>query len=170
MAGYGDIQTNISPVGDRIIMDTYILFIACLSFCLFLIIIAFLFRISRREEAINWMVRTFAGTGMVIAAVFVGSWGISEYAWWASIYGLLTVLFVFGPFSIMEASLTLRIVTEIARSGHIEANTSSIVKRRIARFLYSGEIIKNKGMFSRGRTSYFGIREVVLGAFRRLFP
>ena len=151
-------------------MDVYILFIACLSFGLFLLIIAFLFRMSRREEAINWMVRTFVGIGVVIAAVFAGSWGLSEYIWWASLYGLLTVLFVFGPFSIMEASLTLRIFTEFARSGRIEANTPRIVQRRIARFLYSGEIIKNKGMFMRGKISYFGIREVVLGTFRRLFP
>jgi hypothetical protein len=125
---------------------------------------------SRKEEAINWMVRTFVGIGVMSAAVFAGSWGFSEYTWWASIYSLLTVLFVFGIFAIMEASVTLRILTEIARSGRIEANTSRIVQRRIARFLYSGEIIKNNGVFMRGKTSYFGIREVVLNTFRRFFP
>ncbi len=77
----------------------------------------------------------------------------------------------------MEASVTLRIFTDIARSGGGYCDgfaktfsTSHIVWRRIARLLYSGEIMKNQGTFMLGKTSYFTFREGVIGIFRRLFP
>lgn len=159
-------------------MDTYLFFTAFLSFCLFLAGIAVLFRFTRPEAAIIWMIRTFVGIAVVTVVAFGRSWSLTLFIWWASLYGLLTVLFVFGPFSIMEASLTIRLFTEIARSGRgmttadlmKHTDRSHIIRRRIDRLLYSGEIREHHGVYMRGQTSYFGIREVVLGTFRRLFP
>jgi uncharacterized membrane protein YjfL (UPF0719 family) len=159
-------------------MDIQLIGIALLSFGMFLAVLAVLFRITRQESAILWMTRAFIGTGIVVGMTMAGSWGVTEYVWWASFYGLITVLFVFGIFSLMEASLTLRILAEIAQSGNgISAahllkkyNRFSITKRRIARLLYSGEIIQNQEMYTRGKTSYFGVREVFLKLFRKLFP
>lgn len=159
-------------------MDRQLILSALLSFCLFLASIAVLFRITRQEAAIVWMIRAFIGIGGAVVWVFAGSWGLTEYIWWASLYGLFTILFVFGVFSIMEASLTLRIFTEIASSDSGMAmtqlmkryNRPRIIRRRIARLLYSGEIKKTHGMYTCGNISYFGVREIFLEFLRRLFP
>ena len=161
---------GISPAAYGISMDIQILSTAFLSFFLFLAVLAVVFRMTRQEEVIVWMIRIFVGIGIVIVGARAGSWGIIEYIWWASLYGLLTGLFVLGPFSNMEASVTLRIFSDIARTGGVVTDRSQIVQRRIARLLYSGEIIKNQGTLMLGKTSYFTFREGVIGIFRRLFP
>ena len=150
-------------------MDTQIFFSALLSFFLFLAVIAVLFRMTRREAAIDWMIRIFVAIGVVTSGVYARSWDITEYIWWASLYGLLTALFVFGIFSIMEASVTLRIFTEIARTGGVVSNTSRIIQRRIARLLYSGELKRTHGHYVLGRISYFRFREFFLNIFRSFF-
>jgi hypothetical protein len=159
-------------------MDGELIFTALLSFGLFLSLIAVLFRITRQEAAISWMIGVFVAAGVVVGAVHAGSWGVTQYVWWASLYSLFTTLFVFVVFSFMEASLTVRIFTEIARSGMgittadfmKHHNRLRIVGRRIARLLYSGEIVKNQGMYTRGKTSYFEVREIFLEFLRRVFP
>lgn len=159
-------------------MDQELIRITFMSFGLFLAITAVLFRITRQEAAILWMIRAFVGIGIVVGLAMAGSWGLTQYVWWASLYTLFTMLFVFGVFSIMEASLTIRILTEIARSaGGITTadlmknyNRSRIIRRRIARLLYSKELIKTHGTYTRDKTSYFGAREVFLEFLHNLFP
>jgi len=158
-------------------MDRQLILSALLSFCLFLAAIALLFRMTRQEAAIVWMIRAFIGIGGAVVWVFAGSWGLTGYIWWASLYTLLTTLFVFGVFSIMEASLTLRIFTEIASSESgmtmiqlmKRYNRSRIIRRRIARLLYSGELKKSHGMYMLGGTSYFRVRELLLNILRLAF-
>jgi hypothetical protein len=158
-------------------MDIEIITAAFITFSFFLALVVILFRIIRQESAILWIVRAFVSAGVVAAIFFVPQWGVTEVIFWASLYGLLTVLFVFGIFSIMEASLTLRFLVEIsgARGGITPAelkrkyNRNFIVKRRIARLLYSGELKKTRGMYMLGRTSYFRLREYLLDIFRFAF-
>lgn len=158
-------------------MDVELTAAALLSFFLFLVLIAILFRISRQEAAITWMIRAFVGVGAVTAACFVYKWGLTEYLWWASLYGLLTLLFVFGVFGIMEASLTLRILTEIARAPEgittpllmKTYNRSLIIRRRITRLVYSEELVRTGRTYILGKTSYFRIRESFLNVFKLAF-
>jgi hypothetical protein len=158
-------------------MDGELIIAALLTFGLFLASIAVLFRMTLQEAAIVWIIRAFIGIGIVVGGALARRWGLIEYIWWASLYSLFTALFIFGVFSFMEASLTIRIFTEIARFAHgitmadfmKKYNRSRIVERRIARLLYSGELKKSHGMYMLGRTSYFRVRELLLNILRLAF-
>lgn len=158
-------------------MDIQISGTALFSFVLFLAVLVVVFRKTRQEAAIAWILRMFFCVGFVVACFQFGSWNFSAYAWWAIVYTLLAALFVFGVFSSLEASLTIRIFTEIAQSRGIgqgelmkRYNKSFVVRRRIERLLYSGELVATNGRYMRGRASYFALREVFLNLFRKLFP
>lgn len=159
-------------------MDLNLIFAALAAFLLFLFIIAILFRVTRQEAAILDMLWAFVGVGVAVAFLFAGSWGMAQYVWWASMYGLFSALFVFGIFSLVEASVTLRILTEIARvpSGIPmrqllqRYNRFRIIKRRIARLVYSGELKESGGVFTLGKKSYFTLREIVFEFLRKIFP
>ena len=159
-------------------MDIQIICAAILSFCMFLAVIAVLFRMTEPEAAILWMIRAFTGIGIIMGIVLSGYWGASETLFWVSLYSLLTMVFVFGVFSIMEASLTIRIFTEIARSGGgvtsadlmKNYNKSRIIRRRITRLIYSGELKRVRDTYIRGRISYFSVREVLFELLLALFP
>lgn len=158
-------------------MDIQIITVAFLSFCLFLISLAVLFRVTNREDGVLWIIRAYIGVGIATGVLFARTWGGDEILFWASLYSLLTALFVFGIFSIMEASVTLRIFTEIARSQEgitvfqllKKHNRIRIVKRRIIRLLHSGELTKSNGMYTLGKPSYFRLREYVSTIIRLAF-
>lgn len=158
-------------------MEEQIIITAAASFFFFLAAIAILFRLTRQEAAIIWMIRVFFCVAAATAVVRFGIWNLADYAWWAMLYGLFTALFVLGIFSTMEASVTLGIFTHIAQAGggitrgelRKRYNAARIVKTRIARLLYSGELLYTRGAYTIGHTSYFRIREVLLTMFRLAF-
>lgn len=158
-------------------MDIELVITALLSFFLFLVLLALLFRITREEAAITWLIRTFFTVGVLVVVFFIHKWGVTEILFWASLYALLTTLFVFGIFSIMEASLTLRIFTEIAdtREGITipelmkKYNRNLIITRRIERLVYSKELVNTGRKFMLGKMSYFRTREFLLKVLRFAF-
>ncbi len=178
MADYGSV-----PMGFRQIhhgmnsMGIHVISFAVISFFLFLIVLAVLFRITQKEAAMVWIIRSFFAVGAVALCLRFGVWSFWDFAWWAVLYSELVILFIYGVFSIMEASVTLRILSEITseRKGTTlkdllhRYNKEIIVKRRVARLLYSGELIESHGAYTLGKTSYFRIREVFLEFFRKLF-
>jgi hypothetical protein len=168
-------------------MDVWILISSFLSFILFIMFLPVIFRMIHAYDAPKWYLR-FACMGSLVC---LGLWEIHPV--WLSgenqivgilmslcIYGLLVVLFLFGVFGVFEASITLHLLAKIALSGingiHPNAllsryNRISIVKRRIDRFLWSGELVPVGGQYRLSkRLSYFMVREYFLNLLRLVFP
>ena len=160
-------------------MDSQFLIMGFVSFCFFCLASAILFRMTEREAAVTWMVRAFVVIGIGHALYLGQYWGWIGLVWWASFYGLFTVLFVFGIFGVVEASLSLRILSEIAdsekkgitrREMMMRYGRQHIVKRRVDRLLFSGELIRSGGAYRLGKMSYYRIREYFLDFLRYVFP
>lgn len=149
-------------------MDGQIIGIVFISFFLFLVALLCIFRITRPEAAISWIIRSFIGVSLLIVFFRFGFWNFADFVWWAAIYSLLAALFVFGIFSIMEASITLAIFSRIAREEKLP-DKKSIVQKRIDRLLYSGELVRSGKTYSLGKPSYFVTREILLNFFRSCF-
>jgi len=160
-------------------MDGQFIIMACVSFCFFVLASAILFRMTPQDAAISWMVRAFIVIGIGHALYFWSYWGLVGLLWWGTMYTFLTMLFVFCVFSVMEASLTLRILSEIARTGtkgmtHKQLlqryNRNVIVKRRLARLVYSGDLLYVNGAYKQNKVSHYMIREYFLICLRWIFP
>lgn len=160
-------------------MDSQLIIMGFVSFCFFCLASAILFRMTEREAAVVWMLRAFVVIGIGHALYLGLYWRWIGLMWWASFYGLFTVLFVFGIFGVVEASLSLRILSEIAGSGRkgitrremmARYSRQNIVKRRIDRLLFSGELVRSRGTYRLGKMSYYRVREYFLDFLRWLFP
>ena len=160
-------------------MDSQLVIMGFVSFCFFCLASAILFRMTEREAAVVWMLRAFIVIGIGHALYLGQYWGLEGLLWWASFYGLFTLLFVFGIFGVVEASLSLRILSEIAGSGKkgitrrdmmVQYSRQHIVKRRVDRLLFSGELVGSSGIYRLGKMSYYRVREYFLDFLRWLFP
>lgn len=156
-------------------MDSRVLVTSFVSFILFLLSLTVLFRITRQEDAMQWIVRTWVAIACVIGVVC--SQTVETLVFIVSIFTVLVMLFIFGIFSIMEASLTIRIFSEIAAAHEgmtikkllATYNRRVILKKRIARLIHSGELKVVPAGYAIGRISYFRIREYFLSIFRLAF-
>ncbi|OGG30674.1 hypothetical protein A3A63_00640 [Candidatus Gottesmanbacteria bacterium RIFCSPLOWO2_01_FULL_46_9] len=172
-------------------MDTWILVTSGASFVLLFLLLLAVFRMVHAYDAPVWYIRMTGFCGVCC----LGLWWVVVFLGWVHetpqiiamgviasllLYGLLTILFLFGVFGVFEASITLHILTKIALSGkegiHPNAilssyNRNTIVKRRIDRFLWSGELLVVGGRYRLSkRLSYFMMRERFLNILRWMFP
>lgn len=143
-------------------MDTAIALTGCISFLFLLGSLLVVFRRVEVFAAVAWYIRIAVLFGICefltwnIVCMYglnipIGSDAYIEgSAASLLIYGLLAVLFLFGIFGTLESSVTLRLLAIIAGSGkegiHQNAiissyNRRSIVTRRLARLLWSKEVV-----------------------------
>ena len=160
-------------------MDYQIVIKALTSFILFILTLIVLFHMTAQDEALHWVVRACViigiGEGWYLSRYF----GLNELIYWMTLYLLMVALFVFGVYSAVEASLTLRILAEIVTAGRSgltrqqltqRYNRASIVKCRINRLLSTGEIMYKRGAYEKNHISFYSVREYLLILFRQIFP
>ncbi len=147
-------------------MDIQIVLSGFSVFALFLFLHAVISRVTEDQEAIYWLIRIYI---LLAFLILVGLGGME----WV-IYTLLCVLYVFGVFGVIEASITLRLLSEIGITpGRLAARYSidTIIKRRLKRLLWAREIELDRGSYRLSRRlSYFMIREYFLDVLRWTFP
>jgi hypothetical protein len=150
--------------------DAYIIVYAVSAFCVFVFLQAAAFRMIRQDDAIRWIMKLYCLVGAVLvlaasgdAVIALGSFMIF------SGFSFVYVLCLFGP---VEASLTLRILSEIYGSrpnGITEAgilrcyNKKIIVRRRINRLVKSGDLTRVREAYYRtGKLTAFSVREKII--------
>ncbi len=153
-------------------MDICIVLSGFSAFALFLLLHAAISRATNPEAAIYWLIRIY----LLLASLLLVGFGGLEWV----IYTLLCILYVFGVFGIIEASITLRLLSEIGKCGKIgithgrlaaRYSIDTIIKRRLKRFLWSGEIERDRGGYRLSRRfSYFLLREYFLDVLRWMYP
>ncbi len=160
-------------------MDYQIALMAFISFILFILTLIVLFHMTAPDKALHWIVSTCLVIGIGEGWYLSRYFGFTELVCWIMLYLLMVVLFVFGVFSAVEASLTFRMLAEIASTGSggltprqltRRYNREGIVKRRINRLLSSGEIIFKRGAYEKNHVSFYSVREYILVILRQIFP
>jgi len=161
-------------------MDITITSTGFIMFLLFLVPQVLLLRVFPQDAAVKTI-------GVWFAMVFVvsGLWsyvtlGIAAALGVTGIYSGLSLLYIIVVFSVIEASLTLRILTEIAKAGDRGIsykellsvyNPTSIIKRRIERFVAMGDLSYQNGKYQRTTNmTPFRIRKHLTGFLYILFP
>ena len=174
-------------VTDSIITGT-----ALLGFVLFVVVHAALFRIIPAGSHIRWMLKLLLiipGAYLILASIFAMSapWVtltqvefIAIIASTILLFVLEAVVYIMTIYSFAEASITLRLLAEIAAGGGGGVSKKQILKKynverivllRMVRLTGSGEIKKSGQRYIRtGRISAFTVRHVVNSIFFRLFP
>lgn len=153
-------------------MDIFIVLSGFSAFALFLFLHAVISRLTPAEAAIYWLIRIY----VVLVIVLLVWFDIGSFA----IYTFLCILYVFGVFGVIEASITLRLLAEIGKCGKIGITPSeltdrygidTIINQRLKRFLDSREIEIDRGAYRLSRRlSYFMLREYFLEVLRWMFP
>ena len=173
-------------------MDTWIVLTGLLSFIVLLVSLPIVFRLVAPFAAVGWYIRMT----IIVGILCIGCWNVlfvigvvhpinSDAFYFGAftsvcIYGLLSIIYLFGIFGTIESSITLRLLTIIARNGkqgmHQNAIISSysrksIVTRRVDRLLYSGELVTVSRYYRLSkRASYTMWREYFFHIFTSLFP
>ena len=164
-------------------MDNSILLFSLLTFVMYCISQILVFRFIRPERALMWLIKLFFIIEGV--ALILGYWlipyplFIPVSIWQCSIFTVITVIYIGSVFSFTEASITLRILHEIAlhpRTG-VEVkeiwkryNTKTIIEKRMTRFLAGGDIRKEGNAYIWiSRTSPFIVRQYVVSFVSLLF-
>ncbi len=169
-------------------MDEYIVISATLVFGVWVAMLPIIFRIRSEESSMCHMIYAALMCAVLLTGIVghrsismnVDIWNTAVALIYAvSIYVLLVFVFIFGIYSVFEASLTLRFLLEIA-SGKVgitkhellsRYGVRTIVKRRLERLIESKDIVDGNGTFLLAKhASYFRIREQALSLLRYIFP
>jgi len=165
-------------------MDTIILVSALISFIVFCVVQMIVFRFTDEDRALLWLMKIFLMVEgcSLFAGYFL--WGRGAFVeivlWHAVIFMLLVISYTLTVFSYSEASITVRLLGEISRSGSRGTtkneiikhyNLGSIVKRRLSRFIANGELVANGQRYRwKNSVSLFLLREKTVRLFQMLFP
>src|SRR3989338_6044211 len=171
-------------------MDIVILINVCVSFIFFLLVHLIVFRYIQHREVFRWLVIVFligASLSQSIYLILI-LWllptvspialAISE-AISLVLYALTTSIFVLAIFGIIEASLRIRMLAEITKTGKkgisydellIRYNRNMIVKKRLERFLQSGDIgFDGERYFIKHRVTPFSIPGYLFSLIWKLY-
>jgi hypothetical protein len=148
-----------------------------IAFVVYIVLQIVVFRLTRQDDASRWTVKLYCLVGAVL---FV--WSVDEPAVALGsflVYSGMAAVYILCIFSVVEASLTLRILSEIAggdKNGTLYTAIFSryagneIIQRRIDRLLRSGDLIYRNGKYYRtNRLTIFKLREHIVTIFKRLF-
>lgn len=137
-------------------MDRAIILTSLVSFMLFLIFQVIVFRRIPRIQVLSWMVNVFIITGVMVTAalpLFLNNISWSAFVLFGAVswllYGLVSLIYILAVFGIIESSIRIRLLAEIVPRGtggitlkelYRTYNRDSIVKKRLERFLSTGDI------------------------------
>jgi hypothetical protein len=173
-------------------MDLNILVTSLLSFIFFLILHTLIFRKVRHDKVLIWIVKT-----CLIGSIFplllsliisiINPIKIYPLLYQAIIifvisyilYCLFAVIYILGPFGLIESSLRLKLLSEIFNAGEkgikyqnlLRAyNKYVIIQKRLDRFVASKDFLyKNNYYTIKNRFSYFIIQNQLFTIIKKLY-
>jgi len=146
------------------------------AFVFFLLLTAIIFRVISPLRTLLWLMRNYFITifFLVILCACILNIPYAAIGFSLVLYSLLVSLFVFGVYSAVESSITMRLLGEISEEGKgVHRYTcDTIVRRRLDRFVSLGILQKiNRDTYCMGtRVNPFAIREKIIDGLRYLFP
>jgi hypothetical protein len=164
-------------------MDITVVLYSCICFLVYLTMQAVIFRFIHPDRALIWLMKLYClveGAALIFGLSISGGYSYGGFALWQwSIFSLCTAVYIFCVFSFTEASITLRILREIAGTNSTgitkmniwkRYNTKTIVGKRISRFILGGDIEKVRGLYKWKKVwSPFIVREKIITCIRLLF-
>ncbi len=165
-------------------MDTLILLYTLFSFSIFFAAQFIVFRFIDEDRALMWLVKLYfliEGVSLIVGfAVLPSESYVMIAVWHFVIFTLLVAAYMAGIFSFTEASITIQLLTQIAKGGkkgltkaHIlqSYNPKMIVQRRLSRFIAGGDIVRQGSSYRwRSVFSPFILREHAFFVFQIFFP
>lgn len=140
-----------------------------LNWILFLFVHIILLRSSSHRDVFKSLSRSIIIPPLISAGVLCIIWGIWRFPLAVIIFSfvisvllwlLSCAIYIFCAFGIIESSIRIRILTTIVREGEWGMtekklkdvyNTRTIIRKRIDRFIHSGELVRTGEKISRGR-------------------
>jgi len=163
-------------------IDLYIILIAFLGFILFFFIHIVVFRIIPKKEVIKGLIYSyFFATFLLIFAEFIFIKHLSLLGFFISffMYSFFALVYVLGVFGMMDSSLRIRLLTEIAHAGksgidsgalHQLYNKEVIISKRLSRLTNAGVINFSNGFYrTSNRITYFTLHAILYSIMRYLF-
>lgn len=157
-------------------MGITILVAAGSAFTFFLLLTAIIFRVIHPLRTVPWIMTNYFISVflLLILCVFVLNLPYAATGCSYVLFSLFVPLFIFGVYSAVESSVTMRLLWEISEGnrGVSGYTCDTIVRRRIDRFVSLGILQKiNRDTYARGtRVNPFAIREKIIDGLRYLFP
>jgi hypothetical protein len=169
-------------------MDIQILFSFILSSFLYVLLHAILLRRATSDHILETLAKSFllgfafpllfavffsmSSSHFVYHLIFLGSIG-------AILYVLFVAFYILGPFGLIESSLRLHMLAQIAQAGHKgmpkdilkkKYNIHVIIHKRLARFLASGDFVYENGTYSIKNTfSFFLIQAFFFIGIQKIY-
>jgi hypothetical protein len=173
-------------------MDFRIILSAFCSFLAYLFIHTLIFRVIDQKKVLVWIVNTCL-LGGLFPEIFalISAWlfplpGETFLIQFSAVsllsfilYGLLAVLYILGPFGLIESSLRLKLLNEIAGAGNRGIsrpslyklyNRHAIIRKRLDRFVTAKDFkYQNGNYYIRNRFSYFLIQAFLFENMKRIY-
>jgi|WetSurMetagenome_2_1015567.scaffolds.fasta_scaffold408550_2 hypothetical protein len=173
-------------------MDLRIVTTSILSFIFFLLIQTLIFHKIDKKEILVWIVKTCLIGGafpLVFSIIFAFLFPINDYSFISQLlivffasfvlYSFLAVLYILGPFGLIESSLRLKLLSEIANAEEIGLkkqdlykayNINAIIQKRLERFVVSKDFIFQNGNYIiKNRFSYFLVHTFLFENMKKLY-
>lgn len=173
-------------------MDLQIIILSIVSFLLFLILHVIIFSRIDQSYVLVWIVKTcILGTispflfALLFSIVFpIGGYShqvhfLIVYTSSFLLYSLLAIGYILGMFGLLESSLRIKILQEIATAGkrgiqkkeiHRVYNRDVIIVKRLKRFIRSGDISYRNGLYTmRKRFTYFVVHAFIFESMKKLY-
>lgn len=162
-------------------MDNTVLLFSGISFLCFLCSLPVLFRLIHAFDAISSYLKMVFLYAIIHTIIwFWLGYSIEGFIIMELIYTLACILFLFGIFGILEASITLHLLLKIGltKDRSIQYsdiselyNKKQIIQKRIARFLWSKDIVyRNDSYELVSHSSLYQLREYLLNVLKWLYP
>jgi hypothetical protein len=165
-------------------MDSFILLMTLISCFVYIAAQTVVFRLIHEDRALMWLVKLyfFVEASSLITGYLVLSehMTVTLVLWHGGLFTLFVVSYIQSIFSFLEASVSVRLLTEIASGGKrgvtkdqiIKSyNRNSIVERRVSRFVAGGDIVKQKSAYRwKSTVSPFIVRMRITDLTEYLFP
>lgn len=167
-------------------MDLAITLTSLFSFMIFLILQVIVFRRIPPRQVLSWMVIVFIVTGVAVTSALPlllkgTSWTVFVFLVAVSwlFYGLVSLIYILAVFGIIESSIRIRLLAEIVRRGtggitlkelYRTYNRDVIVKKRLERFLASGDISYDRKQYRiKRRLSTFSLPGKVFALLWKIY-
>jgi len=159
-------------------MDSSMVIKGIIAFGVYILLQLVVFRLTRQSDATRWVVKLYCLVGAVLCVWSVGEPSVALGSF--LVYSSVCAVYILCIFSVMEASLTLRILSEIEQAGkkglvyrtlQSRYSRAVIVQKRLNRFLQFGDLLYRDGKYYRtDHITLFKFRESVMTICKQLFP
>lgn len=173
-------------------MDNYILISTSISFFSYLLMHTIIFRLVDKKKVLIWLMNTCLLGGIfpfLISGILTYFFPLTGYSFlWQFfiiscisfiLYGFLSVLYILGPFGLIESSLRLKLLEVIAKAGSTGVNESyllkiynkrTIIQKRLDRFTTSKDFIYHNGIYRmQNHLSYFIVQTFIFENIKKIF-